>query len=100
MATINEPVFVDGTLSAGNIAAGFAVIDPVPNTPTSVAVTGVNLVGAGNLFVQVTVQSIVPGTTAVNASITEVESSSFDIVLLRTNDTQTNVWWFATRDAA
>jgi hypothetical protein len=98
MATINAPVFVDGTIQAGNIQSGVTTVTPVPNTPTSATVSGLSLSGTGDLYVQLTPISAFPGETVQGVGVTNVTGASFDIVIMRTTDTPTQIFWFVTRD--
>ncbi|OLT26548.1 hypothetical protein BJF83_20910 [Nocardiopsis sp. CNR-923] len=89
---------VSGTLKAGNIASGLLRIVPTPNTPTSMAVTGLNLAGAGAVRAWATANTLVPGSTVVEVSVSDPTSTGFTVVVYRTNDTVTLVRWIAIRD--
>lgn len=111
MATIDQPLFVDGAMRAGNIAAGRITV-PVPGGSTnslySATVTGLSLVGSGNLFVQVTPWTTKPGGRQVKGSnayegvietaVSNVSSTGFIVWIQRTTDVDTVVLWFATRN--
>lgn len=111
MAVINQPVFVDGPMRAGNIAAGKMLV-PIPGGGTNsiyqVTVSGINLVGSGNLFVQVTPWTTNPGgrqvtgsnsyAGVIETSIGSVSSTGFIIYIQRTTNVNTTVLWFATRN--
>lgn len=111
MAVINQPLFVDGTLRAGNIAAGKITI-PVSGTGEnnvfSAVVSGLSLIGSGDLYVQVTPWTTNPGGRAVTGStghtgvietaVSGVSSTGFTVYMNRTTDRDTVILWFATRD--
>lgn len=90
---------VDGAFTAGNMAHGVIVITPVANTPTSQSVTGLSLVGTGDTYAFVTALSTVPGDTVYEVSIkgSTLDETGFDVVLYRTNTTDTYINWFAVR---
>lgn len=111
MAVINQQLFVDGTLRAGNIAAGKITIEVSgagQNTVFSATVTGLSLVGSGNLFPQVTPWTVNPGgrptsgstghTGVIETSVASVSSTGFIIYMNRTTNANTVVLWFATRN--
>ena len=122
MATISDtPMWVEGTLSAGNIRAGRALIectDPnrsvdgggvvIPNVwQVTVSVPGMS--GVGNVRAFATPHTTVPsGTKATDTntvqqvSVSGQTTSSFVIRLYRTSSPVVNTWifWFAVRDAA
>ena len=103
MAEITVPVFVDGTLSAANILCGVTSVTPSVAasaggfTGTS-EVTGLSLAGSGNLFVQVTAMTMVPGDTLMNASFSNPSETGFTVHVWRNNTTATSVFWIATRN--
>lgn len=95
--TLNHDLRISGALSAGNIASGSVTITPVANTPTSLAVTGLNLQGAGTTRVFVCANTLVPG-TVVEVAVNGVSATGFTLWLYRTNTPPTLVRWFAIRD--
>lgn len=111
MAVLDKPLFVDGTVRAGNIASGKITI-PVSgageNTVFSVTVSGLSLVGSGNLYPQVTPWTTNPGgrtttgstghTGVIETSVGSVGSTGFNIYMNRTTNADTVILWFATRD--
>lgn len=99
MATINVPVFVDGTLSADNMQCGTVTVTPPSGGGSASAdVTGLSLAGTGNLFVQVTSMTMVPSETVRNATVSARTGTGFTVNINRTNGTQTAVFWIATRN--
>lgn len=103
MAEINVPVFVDGTLNAGNIMCG--VTSVTPSSPVGdgtftgfTDVTGLSLNGSGVLFVQVTAMTMVAGQTLFNAVVSNRENTGFTVRVHRSNNTTTSVFWIATRN--
>jgi hypothetical protein len=85
-------VSADGIFIPPNMAWGSVLVTPVANTPTSVTVSGLDV--AGTQFVAfVTAMSGVPGSTVLEVSALNPTSSSVDVVIYRTNNTQTRVYW-------
>jgi len=106
-------MWVEGTLSAGNIRAGRVLIDPATDTePVTqvwskvVDVTG--MTGTGNVRAWVTPHTTVPaGTKAGGGTVEQVTvcnetTTQFEIRIHRTSDPEVGTWifWFAVRDAA
>lgn len=83
---------VNGLFTANSMVTGSMNITPsAANTPTSVAVTGLNLPGTVHRAF-VTAQSSVPGTvTEVTAN--NVTANGLTLWLSRTNTTTTNIWY-------
>lgn len=84
---------VDGRLTAGNLAWGTVSITPsAANTPTSAAVTGLNVQGS-TFIAQVTANTSVPGTQVTGVGFSSLSSTGLTVWLTRTNTTATNVTW-------
>lgn len=111
MAVINKEVFVDGTLRAGNIRAGkitISVSDAGQNTVFNATVSGLSVIGSGNLYVQVTPWTTNPGgrpvtgstghTGVIETGVSGVSTTGFQIYMNRTTNVNTTVLWFVTRD--
>lgn len=84
---------VDGVYTAGNLAWGTLNITPsAANTPTSAAVTGLNVQGSAFVaFVSATTSA--PGTAVTGVSTNGVSASGLTVWLTRTNTTTTGVNW-------
>lgn len=89
---------IAGDVTLGNMAFGTVNIVPTPNVPSSAIVSGLALQGSGTVVGQCTPFTAVPGTTVLGASISSVSSSGMTINLLRTNDTETTVYWMMWRN--
>lgn len=111
MAVIGKEVFVDGTLRAGNIRAGkieVAVSGAGQNTVFSATVSGLSVIGSGDLYVQVTPWTTNPGGRprsgstghegVIETGISNVSTTGFQIYMNRTTNVNTTVLWFVTRD--
>lgn len=84
---------VDGVVTAGNLAFGTASITPsAANTPTSLAVTGLNVRGS-SFTAYVTPSTSVPGTQVTGVGATSVTGSGLTLWLTRTNTTATTLFW-------
>ncbi|MFF1281042.1 hypothetical protein [Streptomyces sp. NPDC058299] len=82
-----------GVLTASNIAYGTASITPsAAGTPTSVAVTGLNVAGSSFIAV-VAPQTSVPGSQVTGVGFSNLSSTGLTIWLTRTNTTATTVNW-------
>jgi hypothetical protein len=82
----------DGKMAASNIASGHVTITPsAPNTPTSINVTGLNLVGTPRI--SLTPGTSAPGTQVTGVGFTNVTNTGFTIWLTRTTTTSTGVDW-------
>lgn len=82
-----------GTLTASNFAWGTTNITPsAANTPTSAAVTGLNVDGA-SLMALVSANTSVPGTQVTGVSFNNLTSTGLTLWLTRTNTTTTTVNW-------
>jgi hypothetical protein len=82
-----------GVFTASNIAYGQVSITPsAANTPTSVNVTGLTLMGS-SFYPLVTAATTVPGTQVTGVGATSVSSSGLTVWVTRTNTTATNVNW-------
>lgn len=87
-------VEADGMAVATNIASGQVTITPsAANTPTSLAVTGLNL--TGTVRVVATANTAAPGTTVTGVGVTGVSGSGFTLWVTRTNTSPTAVNWVA-----
>jgi hypothetical protein len=105
MATIsNTPVWVEGSLNAGNIRAGRTTIVVPSGGNHSVAVDLTGMSGTGQVYAQVTPQTTVPGGrgtgggTVTMLSVADLLDQSFTIWIRRTSGVSTEVYWFATRN--
>jgi hypothetical protein len=84
---------VGGLLTMGNRASGSVTITPsAVNTPTSLMVSGFDLLGT-TFTAQATAVTSVPGTTVTGVGATDASSSSVTIWLTRANTTATIVNW-------
>jgi hypothetical protein len=92
-------VTVTGALEAGNIKFGSVTLSPVPNVPTPIEVTGLDLQGTGAVRVQVTPLSGVPGSTFEEASVRNPTPDGFTLWGYRRNSTATTIHWLAIRGA-
>lgn len=96
---VNDDLEVTGVFTAGNMAWGIAeLVIPVPNTPTSFSVAGLDLAGTGRILAFTCAHSAVPGTTLMETSMNYPTDSGFVGYLYRTNDTGTNVHWFIMKE--
>lgn len=86
-------VSVPGILTQGNVKTGRTVITPsAANTPTSVTVTGLGLVGS-NPRALVSMNTTVPGTSVTGVAATSVTNTSMILWLTRTNTSATTLDW-------
>ncbi|MER6616259.1 hypothetical protein [Streptomyces xantholiticus] len=84
---------VTGALNVGSIAKGRTGITPsAANTPTSVTITGLGLVGPNPRAVA-TASTTVPGTQVTGVACTHITNDSFVLWLTRTNTTATAIDW-------
>lgn len=84
----------DGKVAASNLASGHVTITPsAANTPTSINVTGLNLVGTPRVVA--TAGTSLPGTQVTGVGVTNVTTTGFTIWVTRTNTTSTGVDWIA-----
>lgn len=106
MASIEDtPLWVDGTLTAGNIKAGRIYCAPV-TSGNQIGESGtLTLTGTGNLFVQVTGHSDHPACRTQDervrqVSIHEVGPNSFQVRVHRSDPNASGTWVFylATRN--
>lgn len=82
-----------GTVTASNLAWGTTTITPsAANTPTSAAVTGLNVDGS-SFMALVTANTSVPGTQVTGVSFNNLTSSGLTLWLTRTNTTSTILNW-------
>jgi hypothetical protein len=96
---ITDDLEVTGALQAGNIASGVETVNPVANTRTSHAITGLDLQGRGPVRVFVTAESIVPGSVFMEVTTADHTPRGFTIWVYRTTSTATNIHWLAMRGA-
>jgi hypothetical protein len=81
-----------GVLRADNVSKGKVTINPVPNSPTSVTLSGGNIAGS-TFYGFATVNSAYPGTIVTGVGCTAVTKSGMTVWVTRTNDTATTVYW-------
>lgn len=82
---------LNGKIQASFWAVGFTSIVPsAANTPTSVAITGLNISG-DNFYGFASARTTVPGTQVTGVSTTGASSSGVTVWVTRTNTTSTNV---------
>ncbi|MER6249389.1 hypothetical protein [Streptomyces griseorubiginosus] len=82
----------DGKVAASNLASGHVTITPsAANTPTSINVTGLNLVGTPRVVA--TAGTSLPGTQVTGVGVTNVTTTGFTIWVTRTNTTSTGIDW-------
>lgn len=106
MATIEDtPLWVDGTLTAGNIKAGRIYVAQPAAGKQSVEVTGLDLTGSGDLYVQVTGHSDLPagrtndsGLRNVSSLVTPGTTNRFTVYVNRSDTNGTWVFYFVTRN--
>jgi hypothetical protein len=94
LTTVSGDLNLLGTLRAGNVASGRITITPVPNTPTSLVVSGLAMT-TGNMRVMLTLVSQVPGTIVQGIGTSDVSPDGFTAWVTRTNNTPTQIDWFA-----
>lgn len=95
--TLQHDLRISGALTAGNIETGRDEITPVASTPTSVAVTGLNLQGAGTICVFTTPHTSAPGTRVIETSFSSPSATGFTMWIYRTTDFPTLIHWVAAR---
>ncbi|MEU2592374.1 hypothetical protein ABZ649_04675 [Streptomyces albidoflavus] len=83
--------YTDGVLDVPNFAVGTVTINPSAGKPTSVRVN--RQVRGRVIRAFVTANTSVPGTTVVEVSASDVDSTGLTVWLNRSNSTTTNVWW-------
>jgi len=93
----NHDLRISGRLKAGNIAMGQVKITPVANAPTSVAVSGLNLKGAGQVIGLCTTQTSVPGKAVHEASVSAVTHTGMTVWIFRTDTVPTELGWLMFR---
>lgn len=81
-------------INTTRIQRGSASITPVANTPTSVTVTFPVAFSQAPYAVACAL-SAVPGSTVIEVAVNNVTATSMDVVLYRTNTTNTVVYWIA-----
>jgi hypothetical protein len=84
---------LNGKLQSSAWAIGNVAVAPVANTPTSVAVTGLNVQGDG-FYALATPRTSVPGTQVTGVGTASPSSSGLTIWVTRTNTTTTTVDYF------
>lgn len=88
---------VIGALSAGNIAQGSVLVTPTANSPTSTAITGLDLQGSGGVYALTTPLTTGPGNRVVETSTSSASSSGVTIWIYRTNTVTTRIYWMLLR---
>lgn len=84
-----------GPLAASNIASGHVTITPsAANTPTSMVVSGLHLVG-GSPRAVATATTTVPGSAVTGVGISPISSTSLTVWLTRNSTAATGVDWIA-----
>lgn len=82
-----------GTVTASNLAWGSVSITPsAANTPTSAAVTGLNVDGS-SFIALVSANTSLPGTQVTGVGFSSLSSTGLTVWVTRTNTTATNVHW-------
>lgn len=102
----NEALDCPEGISVGNWAWGSVVIKPEAGTVTSVTISGLNLLGEGDVNFQASAKSTVPWNSmgevgvapAENASSFEEDPTQFRIIIYRTTTVATRIHWMAWRD--
>ncbi|MGI5143457.1 hypothetical protein [Streptomyces sp. CA-106110] len=92
LTTVSGDLKVLGNMTPGNMAWGNTLITPVPNTPTSITLTGVPIASAGSYTVLVTANSTVPG-TVVMVSASNISSDGFTLWINRKDNATTTLMW-------
>jgi hypothetical protein len=104
MTDVLPALRISGALAAGNFAQGMVTITPVANTPTSMAITGLNLAGTGTVHAWTTPNTAfpgpLPGGRVLETSVSDVSATGLTVWLYRTNTTATPVRWLAARNRA
>lgn len=93
----NGDLRISGRLKAGNVAQGYVTITPTANTPTSVAVSGLNLQGAGSVVALCASVTSLPNTDVLESSISSPTSTGMTVWTYRDNTESTKVAWFMWR---
>lgn len=97
--TIDDDLVVSGAISAANFQFGSVTITPEVNTPTGQEVTGLNLKGVGRTFTLLTAHSAYPWARVQEVSQRFSTSTGFTAYIYRTSGVDTNIHWFAIREA-
>jgi hypothetical protein len=93
----NGDLRISGALSAGNFAQGAVTITTVANTPTSQAITGLNLQGTGTVHGWVTPNTSVPGTRVIETSVASISATGMTIWIYRTTEFPTTCRYLMAR---
>jgi len=93
----NHDLRVSGQLKAGNVAMGQVKITPVANTPTSVAVSGLRLMGSGQVVGLCSAQTSLPGSVVHETSVSSVTSTGMNVWIYRTDTEPTEIGWLVWR---
>ena len=89
---------VDGAFKAGNMAVGISNLTPTaPSAISSATVSGLSLVGTGNLVPFATPLSTVPGNRILEVVVNNVTTSGFVVRMFRTTQVNTQIQWMAWR---
>lgn len=84
---------VYNALATNTFAVGDVTITPVANTPTSIAVTGLNLVAGKTYRGFATARTTVIGTVVLGVAVTAVTEAGLTVWVTRTDTTNTIVDW-------
>lgn len=99
-ASYSGDLTVTGAITAGNVAYGAILFRPEPDTPTSFEVTGLSLRGEGDVHVQITPHTSVPGSQVMEMTVTAITPGGFTGWVYRTTDRAVWASWLAWRDPA
>ena len=94
----NSDVIVGGVFTAGNLAMGSVVIEPVPNVVTMFRVSGLDLSGSGDITYLASVKTNNPWSRVRQVSVAAPGIRTFDLTIYRTTNTATRVHYFAYRN--
>lgn len=94
----NNDLRISGGLRAGNWNHGRVNITPVADTPTSVAVSGLDLKGTGTIVGLCTTVTSVPGSSVWETSVSTVASTGMNVWIYRVNTVETSVDWMMWRN--
>lgn len=102
----NEALDCPEGISVGNWTWGDVVIKPDPGEVTSVTVSGIFLLGEGNLNIQASAKSAYPWSAMGETGVAPAESvdnfeddpSQFRIFIYRTTAAATRIHWMVWRD--
>lgn len=95
---IDDDLIINGTLEAGNWWWGIARISVRGGDQSTTQIRGRDFQGTGEMVPQVTARSAYPWTRVEEISVDSPGDNSFDIVIFRTNDTDTDAVWMVWKD--